>query len=33
MKRLVLALQDNLARYERSFGTIDLGRLPEGPMH
>lgn len=33
LKRLVLAMQDNLTRYERAFGTIDLGRLPEGPMH
>src|SRR5262245_27771404 len=31
MKRLLLALQDNLARYERAFGPIDIGRLPEGP--
>ncbi|MGI5864288.1 MAG: DUF3467 domain-containing protein [Myxococcales bacterium] len=33
MKRLLLAMQDNLSRYERAFGTIDLGRLPEGPIH
>lgn len=35
MKRLLSALQDNLARYERAFGTIDAGRLPppEGPIN
>jgi hypothetical protein len=25
-KRLMLALQDNLAKYERTFGTIDVSR-------
>jgi hypothetical protein len=33
MKRLLLALQDNIARYERSFGPISLANLPEGPVH
>ena len=26
MKRLLLAMQDNLAKYEAKFGTIDLPR-------
>jgi hypothetical protein len=33
MKRLALALQDNLKRYEAAFGAIDLTRMPEGQMH
>lgn len=33
MKRLVLAMQDNLARYERAHGEIDMRKLPDGPMH
>ncbi len=33
LKRLLLALQDNLSRYEKSFGAIDLGKLPQSPMH
>lgn len=34
MKRLFLALQDNLARYEAAFGAIDLAKLPpEGNVH
>ena len=33
MKRLLVALQDNMIRYETAFGAIDLGKLPEGPMH
>lgn len=33
MKRLMMALQDNLARYERAMGPINLSNLPEGPMH
>jgi hypothetical protein len=32
LKRLVMAMQDSLARYEHTFGTIDLGRIPEPPM-
>ena len=31
MKRLLLAIQDNLARYEARFGTIDLGDAPHFP--
>jgi len=33
MKRLLLAIQDNITRYEKQFGTIELGKFPEGPMH
>ena len=33
MKRLLLALQDNVGRYESMFGTIDLAKLPDGPVH
>lgn len=33
MKRLMLALQDNINRYESMFGVIDLAKLPEGPVH
>jgi len=33
MKRLLLALQDNVTRYEGMFGVIDLAKLPEGPVH
>ncbi len=33
MKRLMLALQDNINRYEATFGIIDLAKLPEGPVH
>ena len=33
MKRLMQAMQDNVARYEKAFGTIEIGHLPEGPMH
>ena len=32
MKRLLIALQDNLARYEAKFGPIVLGE-DEGPKH
>ncbi|XXF77478.1 DUF3467 domain-containing protein [Myxococcaceae bacterium GXIMD 01537] len=32
MKRLLLAMQDNVARYEARFGPIVL-RGDEGPMH
>lgn len=31
MKRLLLAIQDNLARYEARFGNIDLGDTPHFP--
>jgi len=31
MKRLMLAIQDNVARYEARFGTIDLGDTPHFP--
>ena len=33
MKRLVAAMQDNLQRYEKAFGTIEMGNLPGGPVH
>lgn len=29
-KRLMLALQDNLARYESRFGAVDIGGAPMG---
>jgi hypothetical protein len=31
LKRLLLAIQENLARYESRFGTIDLGDAPHFP--
>jgi hypothetical protein len=31
MKRLLGAIQDNLAKYEARFGTIDLGDAPRFP--
>ncbi len=31
MKRLLLALQDNMAKYEARFGTLDLGDAPHFP--
>jgi hypothetical protein len=31
MKRLLHAIQDNLARYEARFGSIDLGDAPHFP--
>jgi hypothetical protein len=31
MKRLLLAIQDNVARYEARFGAIDLGDTPGFP--
>lgn len=31
LKRLVAALQDNLAKYEASFGTVPLGQPPPFP--
>lgn len=32
MKRLIMAMQDNLAKYEAKFGTIELSET-EGPVH
>jgi len=32
MKRLLAAIQENLAKYESKFGTIELLE-PESPMH
>ncbi len=31
LKRLILALQENLGRYEGQFGTVDLGNVPHFP--
>lgn len=31
VKRLLLALQDNLKKYEKQFGTIEIGPLESGP--
>ena len=31
MKRLILAMQENLARYESMFGTVDAGAPPHIP--
>ncbi len=31
MKRLLLAIQDNLARYETRFGPVELGDAPHNP--
>jgi hypothetical protein len=33
LKRLLNALQDNLAKYEARFGTVDLGDAPDFPGH
>src|SRR5688500_8958672 len=33
MKRLLAALQDNVAKYEARFGTIKTGPQPSGPEH
>jgi hypothetical protein len=33
MKRLLLALQDNVRRYEERFGKIELTGGPEFPVH
>ena len=33
MKRLLLAMQDNIARYESRYGPIVLGEVDEGPKH
>src|SRR5512142_2056730 len=32
MKRLLLAIQENLARYEARFGAIELGDAPHFPQ-
>lgn len=32
MKRLIMAMQDNIAKYEAKFGTIELSET-EGPVH
>jgi hypothetical protein len=32
MKRLLAAIQDNLAKYEARFGVIDLGDAPHFPQ-
>jgi hypothetical protein len=32
MKRLLLAIQDNLARYEARFGPVDVGDAPAFPQ-
>ena len=32
-KKLMMALQDNLTRYEERFGAVDIGGPPEGGVH
>ena len=32
MKRLLAAIQDNLAKYEGRFGTVDVGETPHWPQ-
>lgn len=32
-KRLMMALQDNLTRFEERFGNVDIGTPPEGGVH
>jgi hypothetical protein len=32
MKRLLLAMQEQVARYEQRFGTVDLPRFPPGTL-
>jgi hypothetical protein len=32
LKRLLLAIQDNVARYEQRFGTIEVGDAPHFPQ-
>lgn len=32
VKRLLMVLQDNLQKYEKQFGTIDIGGPNEGPQ-
>jgi hypothetical protein len=31
MKRLLLALQDNIGKYEKTFGTLEVGPAPHFP--
>ena len=33
MKRLIVAMQDNVARFEKAFGPISAAQLPEMPIH
>ncbi len=33
LKRPLLAIQDNLAKYEARFGPVDLGEAPHFPPH
>jgi hypothetical protein len=32
MKRILAALQDNIAKYEKSFGTIQIAEEPKGKI-
>ncbi len=32
MKRILAALQDNIAKYEKSFGTIQIAEEPKGQI-
>ena len=32
IKRLLMALQDNLEKYEKQFGKVDIGAPGEGPQ-
>jgi hypothetical protein len=32
LKRLLHAIQDNLAKYEARFGTVDVGEMPHFPQ-
>jgi hypothetical protein len=32
MKRILAALQDNIAKYENSFGTIQIAEEPKGKI-
>jgi hypothetical protein len=32
-KRLLLALQDNLARFEQRYGPVDVGGAPDTKLH
>ncbi len=31
MKRLLLAMQENLGKYEKAFGTVEVGQAPHFP--
>jgi hypothetical protein len=33
MKRLLTAMQENVARYEKAFGPISVAHLPEIPIN